>query len=257
MKMDQPVSALRRAACVCTLRPVVGLSPAQKRELLANVPLFNGLDPTELDALIPVARTVSLTSREELFHKGDTGAQVYVVISGRLKALTTSDEGDDMVFNIVGPGEVLGEIALLGGTQRTATVTAIDPCELLIIDRRDFIAFLRNHPDVSIKLLDVLAKRMKQVSELVEDTLFLNLPLRLAKKLVSLSRAYGTPHERGVRLDLKLSQEEWGDLVGTSRESVNKQLRAWTEEGFITVEGGYIVIHDRSALEKLAGAVIY
>jgi CRP-like cAMP-binding protein len=225
--------------------------------LLANVPLFNGLDPTELDELIPVARTVSLASREELFHKGDTGAQVYVVISGRLKALTTSDEGDDMVFNIVGPGEVLGEIALLGGTQRTATVTAIDECELLIIDRRDFIAFLRNHPDVSIKLLDVLAKRMKQVSELVEDTLFLNLPLRLAKKLVSLSRTYGTPHEHGVRLDLKLSQEEWGDLVGTSRESVNKQLRAWTEDGLVTVEHGYIIIHDRNALERLAGAVIY
>jgi len=236
---------------------VAGLSSTQKRELLANVPLFNGLAPDELDALIPVARTVSLTSREELFHKGDTGAQVYVVISGRLKALTTSDEGDDVVFNILGPGEVLGEIALLGGTQRTATVTAIDACELLIIDRRDFIAFLRNHPDVSIKLLDVLAKRIKQVSELVEDTLFLNFPLRLAKKLVSLSRAYGTPHAQGLRLDLKLSQEEWGDLVGTSRESVNKQLRAWTDEGLITMDHGYIVIHDRRELEKLAGAVVY
>lgn len=236
---------------------MAGLSSTQKRELLANVPLFNGLAPDELDALIPVARTVSLTSREELFHKGDTGAQVYVVISGRLKALTTSDEGDDVVFNILGPGEVLGEIALLGGTQRTATVTAIDACELLIIDRRDFIAFLRNHPDVSIKLLDVLAKRIKQVSELVEDTLFLNFPLRLAKKLVSLSRAYGTPHAQGLRLDLKLSQEEWGDLVGTSRESVNKQLRAWTDEGLITMDHGYIVIHDRRELEKLAGAVVY
>jgi CRP/FNR family cyclic AMP-dependent transcriptional regulator len=236
---------------------VAGLSATQKRELLANVPLFNDLEPAELDALIPVSRTVTLKTREELFHKGDSGAQVYVVIEGRLKALTTSDEGDDMVFNIVGPGEVLGEIALLGGTQRTATVTAIDPCELLIIDRRDFIAFLQNHPDVSIKLLDVLAKRIKQVSELVEDTLFLNLPLRFAKKLVSLSHAYGTPHERGLRLDLKLSQEEWGDLVGTSRESVNKQLRAWTEEGLISVDHGYIIIHDRRELEKLAGALVY
>lgn len=242
---------------MCTIARVAGLSASQKRELLANVPLFNGLDPSELDALIPVARTVALKNREELFHKGDTGAQVYVVISGKLKALTTSDEGDDVVFNILGPGEVLGEIALLGGTQRTATVTAIDPSELLIIDRRDFIAFLRNHPEVSIKLLDVLAKRMKAVSELVEDTLFLNLPLRLAKKLVSLSRAYGRPHEQGVRLDLKLSQEEWGDLVGTSRESVNKQLRAWTEEGLVTVDRGYIIIHDREKLEQLAGAVVY
>jgi CRP-like cAMP-binding protein len=162
-----------------------------------------------------------------------------------------------VVFSILGPGEVFGEVALLGGTPRTATVTAIDPCELLIIDRRDFLSFLRGHPDVAINLLEVLAQRMKRVSEFVEDTLFLNLPLRLAKKLASLSRAYGQPHEQGLRLDLKLSQEEWGDLVGTTRESVNKQLRAWTEEGLITIDHGYIVIHDRSELEKLAGAVVY
>jgi CRP/FNR family cyclic AMP-dependent transcriptional regulator len=236
---------------------VAGLTDDQKRSLLANVPLFHGLAPFELDALVPVARTVVLTKREELFHKGDEGAQVYVVISGRLKALTTSEEGDDVVFSILGPGEVLGEIALLGGSPRTATVTSIDESELLIIDRRDFLSFLRSHPDVAIKLLDVLAQRMKRVSELVEDTLFLNLPLRLAKKLCFLSRQYGEPHEHGLRLDLKLSQEEWGDLVGTTRESINKQLRAWTEEGLVTVDHGYIVIHDRKELEKLAGAVVY
>jgi CRP-like cAMP-binding protein len=236
---------------------VAGLSQDQKRELLANVPLFNGLGARELDALIPVARTVSLKNRAELFHKGDEGAQVYIVIRGKLKALTTSDDGDDVVFSILGPGEVLGEIALLGATPRTATVTAIDASELLIIDRRDFLSFLQSHPDVAIKLLDVLAQRMKRVSELVEDTLFLNLPLRLAKKLISLSQAYGQPHAQGLRLDLKLSQEEWGDLVGTTRESINKQLRAWTEEGLITVDHGYIIIHDRSELEKLAGAVVY
>ena len=233
------------------------LSADQKRELLTNVPLFQGLGLEELDALIPVTRTVSLTKREELFHKGDEGAQVYVVIRGKLKVLTTSDSGDDVVFSILGPGEVFGEIALLGGTPRTATVTAIDPCELLIIDRRDFLSFLRGHPDVAINLLEVLAQRMKRVSELVEDTLFLNLPLRLAKKLLSLAHAYGEPHAEGLRLDLKLSQEEWGDLVGTTRESVNKQLRAWTEDGLITVDRGYIVIHNRRELEKLAGAVVY
>lgn len=236
---------------------MASLSTDRKRALLTNVPLFQGLGPEELDALVPVTRRVSLTKREELFHKGDEGAQVYVVIRGKLKVLTTSDSGDDVVFSILGPGEVFGEIALLGGTPRTATVTAIDPCELLIIDRRDFLSFLRGHPDVAINLLEVLAQRMKRVSEFVEDTLFLNLPLRLAKKLVSLSQAYGQPHAEGVRLDLKLSQEEWGDLVGTTRESINKQLRAWTDEGLITIDHGYIVIHKKRELEKLAGAVVY
>jgi CRP-like cAMP-binding protein len=236
---------------------VAGLSTDQKRQLLTNVPLFQGLGLKELDALIPVTRTVSLAKREELFHKGDQGTQVYVVIRGKLKVLTTSADGDDVVFSILGPGEVFGEIALLGGTPRTATVTAIDPCELLIIDRRDFLSFLRGHPDVAINLLEVLAQRMKRVSEFIEDTLFLNLPLRLAKKLLSLSKAYGQPHAQGLRLDLKLSQEEWGDLVGTTRESVNKQLRAWTEEGVISIDHGYIVIHHKHELEKLAGGIVY
>jgi CRP-like cAMP-binding protein len=233
------------------------LTPSQKRELLGNVPLFAGLASAEIDAIVPVSRTVSLKKREQLFHKGDEGTQVYVVISGKLKALTTSSEGDDVVFSIMGPGEVFGEVALLGGTKRTATVSAIDACELLCIDRRDFMAFLKSHPEVAIKLLTVLAQRMKSVSEFVEDSLFLNLPLRLAKKLLGLARIYGQKTESGIRVDLKLSQEEWGDLVGATRESINKQVRAWTEQGLISMDRGCIVLHRTADLEKLASAVVF
>ncbi len=233
------------------------LTPSQKRELLGNVPLFAGLASAEIDAIVPVSRTVSLKKREQLFHKGDDGTQVYVVISGKLKALTTSRDGDDVVFSIMGPGEVFGEVALLGGTKRTATISAIDACELLCIDRRDFMAFLKVHPDVAIKLLTVLAQRMKSVSEFVEDSLFLNLPLRLAKKLLGLATIYGQKTENGIRVDLKLSQEEWGDLVGATRESINKQFRAWSEQGLISVDRGYFVLHRTADLEKLASAVVF
>jgi CRP-like cAMP-binding protein len=136
-------------------------------------------------------------------------------------------------------------------------VSAIEDCQLLAIDRRDFMSFLRTNPEVSVKLLSVLATRLKRVSELVEDTLFLNLPLRLAKKLLSLSRAYGEEAADGVRIDLRLSQEEWGDLVGTTRESINKQMRQWTEAGIVRVDNGYVVILNPVELEKLAGAVLY
>jgi CRP-like cAMP-binding protein len=232
------------------------LSREEKRRLIGSVTLFSGLSDKDLDALIAVARSTRLVARERLFHKGDEGTQVYVVIRGRLKALTTSDEGADVVFSILGEGEVFGEIALLGRPQRTATVTAITPCDLLVIDRRDFLQYLRDHPDASIELLAVLAERLKRVSELVEDTLFLNLPVRLAKKLVHLARSYGERLDDGVKIDLKLSQEEWGDLVGASRESINKQLRTWIEERLITLEQGYVVIHRPRELERLAGVVI-
>ncbi len=233
------------------------LSQEAKRSLLAGVPLFSGMAPKQLDALVRVSRTVSLDAREQLFHKGDAGTQVYVVTRGKLKALTTSDDGDDVVLSILGEGEVLGEVSLLAGSPRTLTVTAIEPCELLVIDRRDFFAFLKSHPEVAIKLLEVLAQRLTRVGEFVEDTLFLNLPLRLAKKLLDLAALYGRKTEKGIRVELKLSQEEWGDLVGATRESINKQVRAWTEEGLVSVERGYIVIHEETQLERLAGAVVF
>ena len=237
--------------------PVASPTPDEKRKLLAAVPFFGGLSQKELEGLTRVARSESLAARRELFHKGDAGTEVYVVTRGSLKALTTSEEGDDVVFSILGPGELFGEIAFLGNTLRTATVMALTDCELLAIDRRDFMAFLKSHPEAAIKLLSVLAKRLERVSELVEDTIFLNLPVRLAKKLVHYAAIYGEKSEAGeVRVGLKLSQEEWGDLVGATRESINKQMRAWTEEGLISTEHGYVGILRPEALEQLAGCVV-
>jgi CRP-like cAMP-binding protein len=236
---------------------VSSITPSEKLKLLANIELFSDFSVKQLEAVSLVARKKTLQRRDELFHKGDHGGEVFVVASGKLKALTTSAKGDDVVFSILSPGEVFGEVALLGATPRTATVTAIEDCRLLVIDRRDFMSFLRTNPEVSAKLLAVLAIRLKRVSELVEDTLFLNLPLRLAKKLLSFSRAYGEEAAEGIRIDLKLSQEEWGDLVGTTRESINKQMRKWTEDGILRIEHGYVVLLKPVELEKLAAAVLY
>src|SRR5262245_20440561 len=124
------------------------LTPERKRELLARVPLFQGFSSRDLDALVPAARPVTVAVRQEVCHKGDPGSQLYVVIDGRLKALTTSAEGNEVVFNVMGPGEVFGEMALLSESPRTATVRAIERCELLVLDRRDFLAFLKRNPDV-------------------------------------------------------------------------------------------------------------
>ena len=227
-----------------------------KRILLARAPLFSGLSDRELDALVEVARPVEVGSRKQLFHKGDEGAEVYLVVRGTLKALTTSEGGDDVVFSTMGPGELVGEIAFLGNAKRSATVTAITESELLAIGRKDFRAFLKRHPEASAELLTVLADRVRRVSELVEDTLFLNLPVRLAKKLVHYASIYGDEVEGGVRINLKLSQEEWGELVGATRESINKQLRQWSEKGVLSSDGGYILIARPEFLEQLAGCNI-
>jgi len=221
---------------------------------LAKIPLFAGLAPRELEALAGLTRSRALAPREELFHKGDTGNHVYAVVEGTLKVVTTSEAGDDVVFNLVTAGEVIGEIAALCQAERTATLVALTDCELLALDRRDLFAFLRAHPDASLELMVVLARRVRSLSELVEDTLFLNLPVRLAKKLVAFAGNHGERVPGGVRIGLKLSQEEWGDLVGATRESVNKQMRAWTDQGTIRVDHGFVVILRMEALEELASS---
>ena len=228
---------------------------ARRRALIERVPLFVRLEPAQLDALTAVTTTRRLAAREELFHKGDPAAQVYVIASGRLKVATTSTHGDDVTFNLLGEGEVVGELPLLTGGRRTGTVSALEPSELLVLERRDFLRFLREHPEAASALLVVLAERLVRITEFVEDTIFLKLPARLAKKLLHLAESYGLEEQDGTHLQLRLSQGELADLVGVSRESVNKQIRAWTEEGVVRMERGSIILLRRSTLEQLAGMV--
>ncbi len=178
-----------------------------------------------------------------------------MTVSGRLKVATTSPEGADVTLNIMDEGEVFGDLALLAGGRRTATVTALTDCELLVLERRDFLQFLRQQPEVAINLLGVVAQRLVRISELVEDTIFLNLPARLSKKLLELGELYGEETGDGLRLTLNLSQSELGSMVGTSRESVNKQIRVWAEQGVLSMERGQITLHRIEALERFAGLV--
>jgi CRP-like cAMP-binding protein len=236
---------------------MVKLTAEQKCRILGKVPLFARLPEKDVEAIASVTTTRTVKSREELFHKGDEGSQLYIVVSGRLKVITTSDEGDDLMFCVVEPGEVIGEVGLLIDRHRTATVRAMEASELIVIDRREFHSLLRTRPDVSIELLTVLAERVARVSEFLEDTHFLNLPVRLAKKLVDFAYQHGVDRsDDEVLIDVRLSQEEWGDLVGTTRESINKQFGIWSKEGIIALEKGSVVVLQRDELEKLADCVV-
>lgn len=227
----------------------------RRRGLLQKVPLFAGLAPERLEALVAATTTKRLAAREPLFHKGDPAAQVYVVASGRLKVVTTSKDGDDVLLAILDEGEVVGELPMLTGGRRTASVVALEACELLALARRDFLRFLREQPEAAIELMVVLAERLVRISEFAEDTLFLALPARLAKKLLHLAERFGSEDGGSVRIGLRLSQGELADLVGTTRESVNKQIRAWSGDGILHMERGEVTILDAERLEHFAGLV--
>ena len=227
-----------------------------RRRLLANVSIFSSLDERSLDALVRATSTRRLDTGEVLFRKGEPGRQLYGVLTGRLKASAAGADGKEIVFSVCDPGEVIGEIALLDSNPRSATIVALEPSLLLVLDRRDFLPFLERHPRVAIELAELLAARLRRLSELAEDSVLLALRARLAKKLVSFSRRYGRPTPEGVQIDLPFSQQELGDMVGTSRESINKQLRAWQEEGLLVSSRGRITLRDAAALEALARLAI-
>ncbi len=227
----------------------------ERSALLRRVPLFAKLAEGDLGLLARATTTRRVAARQELFHKGDAGGRVFVIARGRLKVVANSLEGDELILALMDAGEVFGELALLTGGERTATVVALEDSELLALERRDFLAFLHGQPQAATPLLETLAARLQRLGELLEDRLFLRLEARLAKKLLALARSYGTSVDGGVRIDLRLSQSELGDLVGTTRESVNKQLRAWAREGLVRSEGGVVTLLDAKALERLADLV--
>jgi len=227
-----------------------------KRKLLASISIFQTLPERDLEPLLEITTTRRLAKREYLCRKGDPGNQLYAIMEGRLRAIAESQEGKDVVFSIMDPGEVIGEIAMLDGEPRSATVQAVEDSTLLTLHRRDLLPFLGSRPAVAIELAEVLARRLRHLSELMEDTQFLTLPSRLAKKLVALSATYGHETPKGLRIELRLPQAELGELVGTSRESINKQLRAWSENGLLQFDRGYITICDRDGLEEMARMLV-
>ena len=222
-----------------------------KRRLLEQHPLFGRLEADELERLVTYMRLARYARRTVLFRKGDPGANMMVVLRGRVKVCTHSEDGKELVLNLFSPGEVFGEIALLDGADRTADAVALDDCELLVLERRDFIPFLRSHPDAALKLLEVLCQKLRQTSQLLEEALFLEGPSRLAKRLVHLAEAFGRPVADGIRIELQLSQQQLGNMVGMSRESMNKHLRQWREADLIRIRDGHYVVTDLEALRAM------
>ncbi len=226
----------------------------ERRHLLAQVPAFAELGDHDLDTLAGVTRMVNLEPREQLFRKGDAGHEVYVIASGTLKVVVTSKDGTDVVLALMERGEVFGELAVFAGGERTASVTAANSARLLALHRRDFLQILREHPGIAIQMLEELALRLQRITKFVEDTIFLNLPPRLAKKLLELADHHGEKVDDGLRIELQLTQQDLADMVGSSRESINKLIGFWRTEGWMRNEGSRYVLCQPAKFERLVEA---
>jgi CRP-like cAMP-binding protein len=190
-------------------------------------------------------------ARQPIFYRGDDGATVLAVLSGTVRISAPSKDGKEVVLNTICAGEVFGEIAVLDGGPRSADATAETSCELLVLERRDILAFLEAHPKVCIKLMEVLCSRLRRTTEQVEDVLFLEIPARLAKTLLRLARI--SPAAGNARF-VRASQGDLGTMVAARRESINKHLREWQRLGIVHLRQGLIYIDDAEALHRIIAA---
>jgi CRP-like cAMP-binding protein len=228
------------------------LSDEQKQDVLRRQYLLQHLREPDVERLAQFSRVEEIKKNKPVFKKHDVGKSMYVVISGRVKITSQSIDGREIVFNIMNPGEVFGEIAFLDGLERTADAWALEKCLLLSLERRFFMPLLDRDPKMTIGIMKVLCERLRYSTEHIEDVAFLELEARLAKKLVAFAEHYSTRVDEGVKLDLSLNQAELGAMVDATREAVNRQLREWREENVIAVDKGTITITNMERLEDIA-----
>ncbi len=220
-----------------------------RRAILRNHPLFSGLSAEIIDRLCTHAKMKEVRRGATIFAKGEPGQSMFAVCSGTVKISVPSLEGKDAVFNFINEGGLFGEIALLDGHPRTADAIATTKCQLMMIDRRDFLPLIRSYPELATKIIEVLCMRLRHTSEQVEDIVFLDLPGRLAKALLRLAGDTSVRNQK-----IAITQREVGEVIGMSRESTNKQLRDWQRRKWIRLERGGIVILQHAALKALTAS---
>jgi CRP/FNR family transcriptional regulator, cyclic AMP receptor protein len=222
---------------------------SSKLAVLRKHPYFCDLDPEAFDQLCRYAKHLTLKRGATIFSKGDPGNSLIAVISGTVKISVSSADGRSAILNLIGAGEIFGEVALLDGLARTADATANTNCEIFVIDRREFIPFVRSQPALAMKFIELLCMRLRWTSDQVEEVILQNLPGRLASALLRLTEK----HKPGGGT-IAITQQEISEMVGMSRDSINKQLRAWAARSWVRLEHGAIVVLNAAMLRELVEA---
>lgn len=213
--------------------------------------LFRGLPDASVDAIARLARRKSLGKDTLIFSQGDDGDALYGLASGRIRIFAADDNGHEVFLNILGPGDTFGEIALLDGLPRTASAMTTAPSILVIIPRAQFLKHLNDDAGLAVHLLKLLCGRLRWVSDLVEESVFLAGPARVAKRLMTLVENHGRPGPDGG-IEIQISQADLGRFLGISRQVINQYLRDWCKHGWVELRRGRIVVRNLDALQDVA-----
>jgi CRP-like cAMP-binding protein len=193
---------------------------------------------------------VKLRKGQSLFKEGDDGDNLYVVSNGKVKLGTKSPDGRENLLMILGPGDMFGELSLFDSGPRTATATAVTDSKLLTLGQEKVIPWVKEYPEVSLQLLARLASRLRRTNEVVGDLVFSDVPGRVAKALIDLGVKFGEKRSEGLFVNHDLTQEELAQLVGASRETVNKALADFAQRGWLRLEARSVMILDYERVLK-------
>jgi CRP-like cAMP-binding protein len=221
-------------------------------QVVRQAPLFAALDDDAAKALLETMTRVEVPRGEAIFHEGDPGDRLYVIVEGKIKLGRASGDGRENLLAVLGPGEMFGELSLFDPGQRNATGTAVADSVLIGMGSGDLDAWLRGRPEVARHLLRALARRLRRTNEALADLVFSDVPGRVAKALLDLSERFGRPTDDGLRVAHDLTQEELAQLVGASRETVNKALADFASRGWLRLEARAVVLLDVDRLRKRA-----
>ena len=217
---------------------------------LKQVPLFADLADEDIRELMAVARRRIFRSGEVIFHRDDPGQVLYVIKEGKVKISLISPEGQEISLVVFGKGECFGEFAILDGLPRSADANALERVECYTLQRSDFHKTIMKNPKIAIQVMEVLSRRLRTTDQMVENLIFLDVYGRVAKKLLELADSHGSKVDNGIRIEVRLTQQELASMVGASRESVNKVMGYFTDKNFISTDKHRITLHRIADLKR-------
>jgi CRP/FNR family transcriptional regulator len=220
--------------------------------VLAQAPLFAALDADAASTLETVLTTRTLARGHMVFREGDSGDRLFIVIDGKVKITRAAADGRENLLALLGAGEMFGELSLFDPGPRTASVTTVTEATLASLDHDDLRPLLTERPGVAVQLLRALAQRLRRTNEAMADLVFTDVPGRVAKALLDLAEKFGVPELDGTRVRHDLTQEELAQLVGASRETVNKALSEFAHRGWLRIEGRSVLLLDADRLARRA-----
>lgn len=230
-----------------------GLSIDQVSDVLAHSEIFRGLDRGALEELASAATQRSYKKGQLIFTQGDAGEALYVIVRGFVKVFLTSERGEEIILVTLRPPAGFGELAVVDGRPRSASVEALENTSLLVVRRSVLLEMMHDNPALTEGILRSLGSILRRLTGQASDFVFLDLNGRVAKLLVTLAAGRGKVTPEGIVLDLRVSQGDIARMVGGSRQSINQILRSFENRGFLEIQGRTIVLKDPESLRRRAG----